>query len=81
MGRHILTKGKFFWKSEWYSICSMHYEHNPLCDMCTTGHWRNVWIGRFSSIVYKIAPGFWVWFVNLPPKNKKFFDNFEKLKP
>lgn len=77
--RHIISRGKFFRKQEWYSICSMHSEHNPECNMCTTGNWRNVWLGAISSLIYKITPGIWRWFVNLPPKNKKFFDNFEKL--
>jgi len=77
--RKKTVRGKFFWKYEWYSICSVHYNHDPNCNMCTTGHWVNVWGHFFSGIVYKICPPIWRFFINLPPKKKNFWDNFDKL--
>lgn len=77
--RTILSKGKYFWKCEWYSICSMHYNHDPNCNMCTTGHWVNTWKHVVSGALYKVWPFLWRFLVNLPPKKNKFWDNFDKL--
>lgn len=77
--RYTLSRGKFFRRQEWYSICSMHHNHNSECNMCTTGHWVNVYKHFFSGILYKLCPPLWRYFANLPRKKENFFDNFEKL--
>lgn len=80
--RIIKSKGKFFWKYEWYSFCGIHYEYNELCKMCTTGSWVNVWMHRIGSIIYKYLPKIWRWWVNLSfrKKNNIIYNNFNKPK-
>ena len=60
------TKGKFFWKQRWFSICSAHRDHKYDCDMCTTGSWHNVWKLKHGSIIYYFSPRLWVWYMNRP---------------
>lgn len=63
------TKGYLFWRCEWYSICSVHFHHNPQCHMCTTGKWVNVTAGFFNHLHYKWFPAHWVKWANR--NNKK----------
>jgi len=49
----VISKGKLFWKKEWYSICSRHYIYNRNCNLCQTGSWRNVWVAWFDGWFYK----------------------------
>ena len=62
---HSLVRGKLWWKEEWYSICSMHGgNHQEDCNMCNTGNWVNVWMHNIGSIIYKLFPNLWRWWVN-----------------
>jgi hypothetical protein len=64
------TKGRFLNKQQWFSICSTHFEYNPLCKRCTTGIWKNIYMFKLSSIFYNKFPKLWIWWMNL--KLKKF---------
>ena len=56
------TKGKYFWKKEWYSICSIHHQHNEKCEMCNTGNWHNVLLGNILNFLYyKINIFYKIW--------------------
>lgn len=61
-GLKYRKKGIF--KEVWFSICSMHYHHDQTCDLCNSGRWVNVIRYKLSSLVYKISPKFWRWWVN-----------------
>ena len=58
-------KGKFFWKKRWFSICSMHWDHDENCNMCNTGTWSNVWLSKISAWFFEHFPKLWIWYVNL----------------
>lgn len=58
------TKGWGPWKQTWFSICSMHYYHDDTCNMCTIGSWYNDYRHFVSSLIFKVAPKFWIWWVN-----------------
>jgi len=76
---NMLTKGHLLWKIQWYSICSIHRMHNPECNICATGNWRNVWITWFSGKVYDNFPNFWIWWMNFPKRKLKCI-SFIKIK-
>lgn len=80
--RILRSKGKFFWKYEWYSFCGIHGDYNELCKMCTAGSWVNVWIRNIGSIIYKFFPNLWRWWMNTNFIKKKHTinNNFNKLK-
>lgn len=71
------TKGKYFWKKGWYSICSMHRDENDDCQMCQTGRWVNVCGYNVSSFIYGKWPNLWRWWANIS-WNKKRRMTFEK---
>jgi hypothetical protein len=77
MSYKMKAKGKYFWKKEWYSICSMHRDGKDGCPMCETGKWVNVWMHNVSSFIYGNWPNFWRWWANLS-WNKKKRMTFEK---
>jgi len=60
----LRERGKGFRKERWYSFCSMHIDYDEKCPRCCAGSWENVWVGYFSSFVYKVAPRLWKWWVN-----------------
>lgn len=68
------TKGRFLWRSTWYSICSAHREYKEDCPRCNVGGWSNDIQYRLGAIVFKKAPGVWRWWAN-----RKGI-NFTKLK-
>ncbi len=74
-------RGRFLFKEQWYSICSMHFAHNETCTLCNTGHWRNVFVGKITSFVYKVAPSVWRFWANFSFKKKlgMRFDRFDDL--
>jgi hypothetical protein len=76
--RQRITKGLLFWKYEWYSICSVHYNHNEHCKMCTSGGWVHCWSHIVSSLIYKLFPKLWIWYMNLPHRKRKFFNDLNK---
>jgi len=53
------TRGKYFKREEWYSICSAHREFHEDCPTCNTGSWQNVWITKLKALVYFVSPGLW----------------------
>ena len=63
-GIKLKTRKHFIWKQEWYSVCSTHQKYQEDCDLCNHGRWVNVWLHKLSSLVYKISPKFWIWWVN-----------------
>ncbi len=60
-----MTKGRFLWKKEWYSLCSAHQEFNADCNTCKSGRWVNTTGQAISIFIFNISPGFWRWWVNL----------------
>ena len=68
------SKGKLFWRSEWYSICSMHYEYNKDCRACNAGSWENVILTKISSFVFDHFPNLWIIWAN-----RKYFNKHKKL--
>lgn len=76
----LKTRGKLFYKQEWYSICSSHNYPEKDCECCNTGQWINVWKKRFGSAVYKLSPKIWRWWANLPKNKRKWLDSFEEFK-
>ena len=58
------TKGNYFWKSKWISICSKHPTYEPSCDLCNAGQWYNESLMKLSSFTFKHYPKFWVWWMN-----------------
>jgi len=79
--RQMKTKGKFFWKYKWYSICSMHYNHDPNCNMCNCGTWTNVWTHAIGSVIYKLFPSLWRWYMNLPFNKRNFLKRLNSEHP
>lgn len=74
------TRGWWLFKEQWSSICSRHYEYNPNCHLCNAGDWTNVPALWFSSLVFKLCPSLWRWWVNRPnsaarKRLKKLFPN------
>ncbi len=78
------TKGKLWWKYRWISICSIHgFEGTQIeCNMCQTGIWSNLWISKISSLIYKLFPKLWIWYMNRPNSKarKQIEEWFPKLK-
>ena len=56
----MISRGKYWYKYEWYSICSVHREYNKDCKICNTGSWVNVWKNYIDNIIYDISPKLWV---------------------
>jgi hypothetical protein len=52
------------WKKIWYSLCSRHRKSDTNCNMCKAGYYTNDWRHFLSSLVFKILPSFWIWWVN-----------------
>ena len=67
------TKGKYFWKKEWYSICSLHMEYQENCPLCNKGQWINVTRHWFNKLLYKYCYSLWFYNMNgrFPPKGYK----------
>jgi len=59
-----MTKGKLFWKKEWFSICSIHHEFDADCHMCKVGSWNNIISYKIGGIIFKIMPNIWKYFKN-----------------
>lgn len=75
------TRGRWFWRQEFYSICSHHMGRTePGCDLCNTGHWRNVRKRAVGHFIYQHWPNLWRWWVNLPPWKMRWlkFDSLER---
>jgi len=49
-----MTRGKFWWKEEWYSFCSRHQEYDKDCDICQHGTWENVWKQKWKQKIFRI---------------------------
>lgn len=76
------TKGSLFWKQRWFSICSMHYKYKEDCHICNTGGWTNVWQWKIGSLIYKLTPNLWKWWMNRPNSKarRQIMEWFPKLK-
>lgn len=68
----------FPFRQTWYSICSRHREHDPSCDLCTTGSWSNDVSHWFGSKIYNRAPGVWRWWMNRPKRKAAWLKNIRK---
>lgn len=64
----MLTKGKYFWKKSWYSICSMHREHDETCNICKSGTWENNWLVVIDGFIHDHCYKLWYWNANRKPK-------------
>jgi len=58
------TKGWGPFRYDWFSICSKHYRHDELCELCQCGSWINHWKWLFGHFVFKRNPDLWRWWVN-----------------
>ena len=58
MGR-LKSRGRWLFRQEFYSICSMHFESQDDCNMCNAGSWKNVYAVKLSHILYKVSPSLW----------------------
>ena len=82
----LKSRGKWFWREEFYSICSAHYEPKEGCILCETGHWYNVWLLKCSRFVWTRWPRLWIIWANRPFLNPtrdflyKTFPNLKKRK-
>lgn len=76
----MLTKGKFLFKKEWYSICSRHQQYESTCNICNHGSWRNVFLSKISHFVFKYFPKFWIYVVNIKPKLHRLTELSPKYK-
>lgn len=68
----MISRGKYWYKYEWYSICSVHREYNKDCKMCNSGSWINVWKNFIDSIMYDISPKLWQKGFRMKTINKEF---------
>lgn len=76
------TKGYWFWKKEWYSICSRHREYDEGCNLCNAGSWVSVYGNVIEGWFYKMFPELWKRWMNRKgnPRKKllqKFFPNLK----
>jgi hypothetical protein len=53
------TRGWGPFRSVWVSICSMHFRYDPTCHMCQSGSWRNLTVGFFDRLLFKVSPKAW----------------------
>lgn len=74
------SRGRGLWREEFYSFHS-----SPTAQEADVNHefgmWRNVWIGRLSSAVYRVCPPFWRWWVNLPPFHRRMTKKLQRHFP
>jgi hypothetical protein len=73
------SKGFGPWRQDWYSICSRHRWHMEGCRLCAVGQWRNRWAHIAGSVLFKLAPGIWIWWANRPRSGARKF--MEKVFP
>jgi hypothetical protein len=55
------TKGYFFWKKHWVSLCSAHQNYDENCKSCQSGEWHNTWESEISNYFYNNCHGLWLW--------------------
>ena len=72
------SKGRWFWRRDWYSVCSSHQRVRHDCARCRTGHWHYRWLRRIDGVIYQRYPRFWVWWHNLGWNKRRFlrFDSY-----
>lgn len=46
-------------RSNWVSICSAHFNHDPNCRTCQAGSWRNVSWAFVDHCLFKVSPRAW----------------------
>lgn len=69
------TRGSGIRREDYYSLCSRHREWDETCVACSHGRWRNHWSRMGGSIVYKLFPWLWRWWVNRPNSaSRKFLE-------
>lgn len=64
MNGRFPTRGRFFWRQEWCSLCSKHYDHDFDCANCQTGQWTSIYGRKVGHFVYRRWPGLWRWWAN-----------------
>lgn len=79
--RKFKERGRFLFKEQWYSICSMHANHDDDCELCNTGTWKNIYMSVFSSFVFKHFPKFWVFWVNFNFFHKNRYNPWGRYDP
>ena len=58
------SRGRLWWREEWYSICSAHAEPAEGCEACSYGTWVNVIDASISKFFYRHSPRLWTWWAN-----------------
>lgn len=56
--------GRWWWRREWYSICSAHQSYDPNCATCQYGSWQNLWLLKCSYFFFWLCPPLWRWWAN-----------------
>jgi hypothetical protein len=64
----MLTKGKFLFKKQWYSICSRHQHYEWHCELCNIGRWHNIFLSKISHFIFNHFEKLWIFCVNIKPK-------------
>ena len=84
----LLSRGRFIWREEFYSICSKHQKNKSDCDMCSVGSWTNVYKQRIGHLVFRLVPGIWRWNANrkglemeMRDSDDEWIDPFPNLRP
>ena len=73
-------KGKYFWKKQWYSICSKHTSHYDNCKLCDVGKWENTWSLKISTYFHQNFYYLWSWWQNTRINKSRFNMKFENYK-
>lgn len=61
---YMKDKGFFIFKKRWHSICSAHKEYKSDCALCNVGSWKNIFLGKIESLIYKLSPKFYKKIIN-----------------
>lgn len=65
------TKGKFFWRKSWYSICSVHFNYKNDCGMCNAGSWHYDILSKIDGIIHDHWYSLWFYWHNRPNSSSK----------
>lgn len=55
------SRGRLWWREEWYSICSAHRQTDDSCSACSHGVWVNVVDAAITKFFYRHSPRLWTW--------------------
>lgn len=71
-------RGKWFWKEQWYSICSRAHNEDMYdkdCPLCQVGNWHNVWLNKIEGFFHDHCYKLWYWWINRKPIKFEKYDS------